>query len=204
MIHPPGFYSKVRKTIIIFNQHCKASSSCRHCVEFSARTWSMLKRWPLWWLESKQSVWQLGLLCSADPTTFLDNAMIPVQLPTLLYRVHSEEWPFVCEVQNCGLKLTQKKYIRAHIKGTHSEEQRFACDVQGCGAWFKLKYYPKTDTVGVRWHSGRLSFSIENFHKERPLACGVQDCGLKLETKNQLTNYRKVHSGVKRVDCVNT
>ena len=54
--------------------------------------------------------------------------------------IHSDDKPFVCEIEGCGKRFGRREHMREHMD-RHPGESRLTCDWSGCTKTFKSKFW---------------------------------------------------------------
>lgn len=128
-------------------------------------------------------------------------------------RVHTNERPFKCTVENCNYSSKLKNGLDNHIK-IHNNERAFKCSYENCEMSFiqssNLKRHVKTHTgdcpYKCTYENCNMSFKQDIHlkthslkHKgERPFNCIFEDCCFRAITKSNLNSHiKRWHSHIK-------
>lgn len=107
--------------------------------------------------------------------------------------VHSNERPFMCEVEGCGKTFKIRRRLNEHMK-THSADTPFVCDFEGCGKAFKIKAYL---TEHVKYH---LEPGYQK--KKKTKMCSVPGCNFAAQSNVCLERHRAArHSDERPFEC---
>ncbi|KFH40527.1 Zinc finger protein-like protein [Hapsidospora chrysogenum ATCC 11550] len=131
-------------------------------------------------------------------------------------RVHSDERPYVCDEDGCGMRFKTSSVLTVH-KTYHFDERLFACRIEGCEKTFQNQNtrwrHEKEVHSDERKHvcnlcnkaftsAGALNVHRKTHFDERPYECDIDGCGKTFKTSSGLSAHKKVtHSDERPYKC---
>ena len=103
--------------------------------------------------------------------------------------MHSNEKPFVCEVNDCGKRFKLRIQLLAHQKFVHKMvEELLKCEWPGCG-------YESARRRDIQSHMKIHTIT------EKSVACDWPECSRMFKTEEAMRDHRRIHTAPKKFCC---